>query len=62
MEIFSLLWQIFALVVLTTFDTVANVADEVMFTLEDNEIHDKIVKVRNIKQGPYQVPSSDRIG
>lgn len=57
MEIFSLLWQIFALVVLTTFETVANVADEVMFTLEDNEIYDKIVKVRNIKQGPYQILS-----
>ena len=57
MEIFSLLWQIFALVVLTTFETAANVADEVMFTLEDNEIYDKIVKVRNIKQGPYQTLS-----
>lgn len=57
MEIFSLLWQIFALVVLTTFETVANVADEVMFTLEDNEIYDKIVKVRNIKQSPYQILS-----
>lgn len=49
MELFSLLWQLFAFVIMTTFETVANVADEVMFTLADNEVYGKIARVRNPK-------------
>ena len=55
MELFSLLWQLFAFVIMTTFETVANVADEVMFTLADNEVYGKIARVRNPKQGPVQI-------
>lgn len=51
----SLLWKIFAFVIMTTFAMVANVVDEVMFTLEDNEVYGKIAKVRNLRQGPDQI-------
>lgn len=40
---------------MTTFAMVANVVDEVMFTLEDNEVYGKIAKVRNLRQGPDQI-------
>lgn len=55
MEFCSLLWKIFAFVIMTTFAMVANVVDEVMFTLEDNEVYGKIAKVRNLRQGPDQI-------
>lgn len=46
MESFSLLWNIFAFVITTIVELVANVAAEVMFILEDNEVYSKIAKVR----------------
>lgn len=55
MEFCSLLWKIFAFVIMTTFAMVANVVDEVMFTLEDNEVYGKIAEVRNLRQGPDQI-------
>lgn len=55
MEFCSLLWKIFAFVIMTTFAMDANVVDEVMFTLEDNEVYGKIAKVRNLRQGPDQI-------
>lgn len=55
MEFCSLLWKIFAFVIMATFAMVANVVDEVMFTLEDNEVYGKIAKVRNLRQGPDQI-------
>lgn len=49
MEFFSLLWQFFAFVTMAIFETVTNVANEVMFTLADNEVYGKIPKVRNVE-------------
>lgn len=46
MESFSLLWQVVAFMIMTSFEVVVRVVDEVVFTLEDNEVYDKIVKVR----------------
>ena len=55
MELSSLLWQFFAFAIMTSFEIVTKVADELMFTLEDNDVYGKIVKVRNLPQGPDQV-------
>lgn len=55
MELFGLFWQVFAFVIMTIFQSVANVADEVMFTLEDYEVSGKIAKVRHFQQGPDQI-------
>ena len=52
MEFFNLLWKIFAFVIMTTFEMAANVADEVMFTLEDNDVYGKIIKVRKLQSRP----------
>lgn len=49
MELFSFLWQVIVLVIMTSFEIVTNVADEVMFTLEDYEVYGKTVKVRNFQ-------------
>lgn len=51
MEFFNLLWNLFAFVIMTTYELVANVADEVMFTLEDKDVYGKIAKVRKLSQG-----------
>lgn len=45
MEVFGLLWQIFAFIMMTIFGKVAYVADEILFTLEDYEAFEKVVKV-----------------
>lgn len=55
MELFSLFWQAFVFVIMTIFESVANVADEVMFTIEDYEVPGKIAKVRHFQQGPDQI-------
>lgn len=55
MELFGLFWQVFVFVIMTIFQSVANVADEVMFTLEDYEVSGKIAKVRHFQQGPDQI-------
>lgn len=62
MEFFGLLWQVFAFVIMTIFEKVAYVVDDIMFNLEDYEVYDKIVRVRSFKQ--YTLPDSrrDRIG
>lgn len=52
MEFLSLLWQFFAFVIMAIFDTVTNVANEVMFTLADNGVYGK---VRNVEQGPDEI-------
>lgn len=44
---------------MTTFAMVANVVDEVMFTLEDDEVYGKIAEVRNLRQGPDQILRKD---
>lgn len=49
MEFCSLLWNIFAPVITTIIELVANLADEVMFSLDDNEVYSKIARVRNFK-------------
>lgn len=46
MEFLSLLWQVFAFMIMTSFEILVRVVDEVMFTFEDNEVYSKIVKVR----------------
>lgn len=46
MEFFSLLWQVFAFMIMTSFDVMVKVVDEVVFTFEDIEVYGKIVKVR----------------
>lgn len=48
MEFFNLLWNIFAFVIMTTFEIVANAANEVMFTLENKDVYGKIAKVRKL--------------
>lgn len=47
MAFFNLLWQIIAVAVMNTFEQVLNAADWIMFTIEDYEIYDNIVKVRS---------------
>lgn len=49
MKFFSLLWQFFAFAIMTIFETVKNVANEVVFTLADNEVYGKISMVRNVR-------------
>lgn len=51
MEVFSLLWQALAFVITTSFEIVVRVIDEVLFTLDDNEVYGKIVKVRYFHYG-----------
>lgn len=55
MKFLSLLWQFYAFVIMKIFETVTNVADEVMFTLADNEVYGEISKVRNVEQGPDEI-------
>lgn len=52
MELFGFLWQIFAFIIMIIFEKLANVADEIMFTLEDYEVYDNIFRVRSFKQDP----------
>lgn len=52
MELLSLLWQIFAFIMMTIFEKVAYVVDDILFNLEDYEVYDKVVKVRSFKQYP----------
>ena len=52
MELFGLLWQILAFVVMKIFENVAYVVDDTIFTLEDYEVYDKVVRVRSFKQYP----------
>lgn len=47
MAFFNLLWQIIAVAVMNIFEQVLNGADWIMFTIEDYEIYDNIVKVRS---------------
>lgn len=47
MAFFNLLWQIIAVAVMNIFEQVLNAADWIMFTIEDYEIYDNIVKVRS---------------
>ena len=44
-----------AFAIMTIFKTLANVADEIMFTIEDYETYGNTVKVRSFKQGLDQV-------
>lgn len=50
MELFGLMWQIFAFVMVTIFEKVAYVVDDIMFSLEDYKVYDKAVKVRCFRQ------------
>lgn len=52
MEFFGLLLQIFAFAIMTDFDKLANVPNEIMFTIEDYEVYEKIVRVRSFKRYP----------
>lgn len=47
MAFFNLLWQIIAVAVMNIFEQVLTAADWIMFTIEDYEIYDNIVKVRS---------------
>lgn len=52
-----------AFVIVTSFEIVTKVADEIMVTLEDYEVYGKTVKVRNFQQGPVQIiPHWDLVG
>lgn len=55
MKFLSLLWQFYAFVIMKIFETVTNVADEVKFTLAENEVYGEIFKVRNVEQGPDDI-------
>lgn len=55
MKFLSLLWQFYAFVIMTIFETVTNMANEVMYTLADNEAYGEISKVRNVEQGPGEI-------
>lgn len=55
MKFLSLLWQFYAFVIMTIFETVTNMANEVMYTLADNEAYGEISKVRNVEQGPDEI-------
>lgn len=46
MELLSLVWQVIAFTIMTSFEMVTKIADEVMFTFEDYEVYGKTVKVR----------------
>ena len=61
MELFGLLWQIFAFVILTIYEKVAYLIDDIIFNLEDYEVYDKVVKVRIFKQYPWPDPRCDQI-
>lgn len=50
MELFGLLWQILAFVIMTVFEKVAYVVDDIMFNLEDYEVYYRVVRVRSFKQ------------
>lgn len=52
MGLLGLLWQIFAYIMMTIFEKVAYVVDDILFTLEDYEVYDKVFKVRSLKQDP----------
>ena len=52
MELVGLLWQILAFVIMKMFEMVAYVVDDIMFTLEDYEVYDKVIRVRSFKQYP----------
>lgn len=56
MEFFGLLLQIFAFAIMTDFKKLANVANEIMLTLEDYEVYDKIFRVRSFKPYPWPDP------
>lgn len=62
MELFGLLWQVLAFVIMAIFEKVAYVVDDIMFNLEDYEVYDKIVRVRSFKQYPLPDSRRDRIG
>lgn len=55
MKFLSLLWQFYAFVIMTIFEMVTNMANEVMYTLADNEVYGEISKVRNVEQGPDEI-------
>lgn len=46
MEFFNFLWQVFVFIITTSFEIVVGVVDQAVFTLEDNEVLGKIIKVR----------------
>lgn len=53
MELFGLLWQVLAFVIMAIFEKVAYVVDDIMF---------KVVKVRSFKPYPRPDPRRDLIG
>lgn len=55
-EFLSLLWRIVAFVIMTMFEKLANVADEILWTIDDYKIYKKnIVKVKRFKQDRDQI-------
>lgn len=52
MEFFGLLLRIFAFAIMTDFKRLANVANKIMFMIEDYEVYDKTVRVRSFKRYP----------
>lgn len=42
----GLLWQIFVFIIMTIFEKVAYMVDEILFTLENYGVYEKVVKVR----------------
>lgn len=57
MESLGLLWQMFALIMMTIFEKLADVVDDILFTLGDYGVYDKVVKVRR-KEKKKIYPSS----
>lgn len=49
MGLFGLLLQIFPVAIMAIFTKLADVANEMMFTVEDYEVYGKIVRVRSFK-------------